>query len=235
MRKTLISAIIFLLLAVLICMLLRNTTIGGITVYGIQGLSEENQELDDKIQTASKLSSTDYQEALSNLSDSVKEFKSAKENYEELVALSTTDEVGEASQLETYEIEYLWARIGKHATDENVVLKLDISANSTSEATGYYDLEFTAAGSYVGLTDFIYDIENDSSLGFKIENFKMVPGSSTDSLQATFTCTDISINIDYSSVVDSSEENSDGETTNDSESTNTNTTNTTTTNTTTSN
>ena len=196
MRKTLILIIIFLLLVVLIYMSLKTTTIGSLTIYGINGLNQENKNLDNKIQTASQLTGVDYQNALTDLTASAKQYQTAKQNYEELVALSTADDVTAASQLEKYEIEYLWAQIGKHATDENVVLKLEISKNDTSEATGYYDLKFVATGSYVGLTDFIYDIENDSSWAFKIENFKMIPSGGENELQATFTCKDISINID---------------------------------------
>lgn len=209
MRKTLILIIIVLLTLTFGYMLWQNTTIGGITIYGVKGLSEENDKLDTKIQTASKLSSTDYQKALTEVSDSAKEFTTAKQNYEEMVALSTADQATAASQIEKYEIEYLWTRIGGHATDEGVVLKLEISANTTSEGTGYYDLNFTATGSYVGITDFIYDVENDSSLAFKIENFKMQPNGG-EQLQATFTCKDISINIDASNLT-TNEEETEGE------------------------
>ena len=62
---------------------------------------------------------------------------------------------------------------------------------STSEAANTYNLRFTATGSYISITDFISAIENDSTLGFKIEEFRMVPSGSD--LQATFVCKDIAI------------------------------------------
>lgn len=52
------------------------------------------------------------------------------------------------------------------------------------------DLKFTVTGSYVDITEFIYDIENDSKLGFKIDNFTM---TGSDTLSATFTCNGIKI------------------------------------------
>ena len=62
----------------------------------------------------------------------------------------------------------------------------------------YYDLNFVATGDYVGITDFIYDIENDSSLGFKIEGFKMEPDG--DRVKTSFNCTNIAINIDANAI-----------------------------------
>lgn len=198
MKKTLIMILILLLLVTIGFMTFKSLKIGNTEILGIKSLGDENKKLDESIQTLSRLSSTDYQKALTDITSSSKQYEQAKSEYEELATVSTDSEVTTASQLQKYEIEYLWTRIGNHATSENVVLKLEVKANSTSEATGYYDLNFIATGDYVGLTDFIYDIENDSSLGFKIEGFKMEPSGS--GLQASFTCTNIAINIDSSAL-----------------------------------
>ena len=78
------------------------------------------------------------------------------------------------------------------------------------------------------MTDFVYDIENDSTLGFKIEGFKMEPSGS--GLQASFTCTNIAINIDSSALPGQNTANTQNQenTGTASENTSTNTTNTTT-------
>ena len=52
---------------------------------------------------------------------------------------------------------------------------------------------FTVTGSYISIVDFVSDIENDSTLGFTIEEFKMVPTSSEANLEATFVCKNITI------------------------------------------
>ena len=221
MKKTLIMVLILLLLVTIGFMVFKSLKIGSIEVLGVKNLGEENKKLDASIQTLSRLTSTDYQKALTDITSSSKQYEQAKTEYEELATVSTDNEVTTASQLQKYEIEYLWTRIGNHATSENVVLRLEVKANSTSQATGYYDLYFTATGDYVGLTDFIYDIENDSSLGFKIEGFKMEP--SGNGLQATFTCTNIAINID-SSALGGQVNNQNQENPNERDENNTNTT-----------
>ena len=95
------------------------------------------------------------------------------------------DEVKQATQFQKYEIESLWVKIGNHAKSEGVVMKMDLLRGTGDDN---YNLNFTVNGSYIGITNFISNIENDSQLGFKIENFSMVPSSSTTDLQATFTC-----------------------------------------------
>ena len=205
MKKSLIMILILLLLVTAGFMIFNSLKIGGLQILGVRKLNDENKKLDASIQTLSRLSSTDYQQALTDITNSSKQYEQAKTEYEELAIVSTDSEITTANQLQKYEIEYLWTRIGNHASSENVVLKLEVKANSTSEATGYYDLNFVATGDYVGLTDFIYDIENDSSLGFKIEGFKMEPSGSN--LQASFTCTNVAINIDTTALTSQSNDN----------------------------
>ena len=54
------------------------------------------------------------------------------------------------------------------------------NSNNKSPAK-FYDLSFTVYGEYISILDFVSDIENDSELGFKIENFKMLKNAMADS------------------------------------------------------
>ncbi len=120
-----------------------------------------------------------------------KKLKEEKTNYEDMVAVSSSDDVQTASQLAKYKIDFLWTKIGTHATSEGVVIKMDIT--NGSGATDTYNLNFTVNGGYINIAEFIRDIEDDSKLGFKIEEFSMKAGSSTSDLQATFVCKDVPI------------------------------------------
>lgn len=195
MRKTLIMIVIIILLITIGFLIFNSISIGGFKILGIKGISEADKKLDSSIQTLTRLSSTGYQEALKDVSNSAKKYTKAKEEYDEFVTVSKNNELG-INQIQKYEIEYLWTKIGAHASKENVVIKLEVEANATSSVSGCYDLKFTATGGYVNVTDFIYDIENDSSLGFKVEKFKMSPQG--DKVETTFTCSNIAINIDPS-------------------------------------
>ena len=191
MKKLLILILIALLLTLSIFLVIQGIHIGNFEILGIRDIQAKSNELDEKIQEATKLAEKDYKQAVSNVETNAKKLKEEKANYDEMVA-TVDGETGTTNQIEKYEIETLWVRLGNHATSEGVVMQMDvIKGNSVTEDT--YNLRFTATGSYISITDFISDIENDSTLGFKIEEFKMNPASSGSDLQATFVCKDIAI------------------------------------------
>lgn len=192
MKKLLILILIGLLLALSIFVVVKGVNIGNLEILGITKIQERSSELDEKIQEASKLAEKDYKQALSNVEDSTKKLQQQRKEYEDMTTISSEDDVQSANQIEKYEIETLWVKLGNHATSEGAVMKMEITKGSnTTQDT--YNLKFTVTGSYISITDFISDIENDSTLGFKIEEFSMKPGSSTSDLQATFVCKDIAI------------------------------------------
>ena len=196
----------------------QGLIIGPYKVLGIQGVQAESNALSEKIIEASKLTSSEYPKQISDLTDVAQELLTQRSNYESLVNISTDSEVEQAIQSKRYEIEFLWGKIGTHATAEGVTLKFEVIKNSAGE--DIYDLKFAATGSYVGITDFIQDLEDDDKLNFRIENFKLVPATittvlvdntnpnmpntntpqtttaeTTDVLQATFVVKGIAINI----------------------------------------
>ena len=227
MKKLLILILIALLLSLAIFIVMNDVEIGTIEILGINGIRQRNSELDAKIQQAGKLVEKDYQQAVNNVQTSAKKLKEEKENYQDLTAISEEGDVQTANQIEKYEIETLWVRLGNHATSQGVVMQMDVIKGS-SGVSDSYDLKFTATGSYICITDFISAIENDSTLGFKIEEFKMVPSSSAGNLQATFVCKDIAIkDVSETTNIKTEENNESTDKTNTGNTTNTtNTTNT---------
>ena len=189
MRKILIS--------VLVCLLLIGSAffmvngISKVNIKGIKGLSEKNEQIEQKISDLSNVISVTYANTESNLKRTANTLQDSKTEYENQAALSNSQSPSYASQLETYDIDYLWTKLGNYARDEKVVIKIDLVASGTS--TNLYNLNFTTTGAYVNITNFIYDIENDSKLGFKIDEFKM--SGSSDSLTATFSCKEVPIKV----------------------------------------
>ena len=190
MKKLLILIFITLLLILTMFIGIKGVTIGKIEILGIQGIQAKNSELDSKIQDAAKLVEKTYAQTISEVNSNAKKLKEEKQNYQDMTAISSDGETQAVNQIEKYEIETLWVKLGNHATSEGVVMKMDVTSGS-SGAQDSYNLNFTVTGGYVQIEDFISSIENDSTLGFKIEEFKMAP--SGNDLQATFVCKDIPI------------------------------------------
>lgn len=193
MKKLLISIIILLMLILTGFTIVKGIDIGPLKVLGILEIKDENDKLDDKVKQATKLTSTDYQKKIDDLNTAIKQLETQKNSYEDMVNVSTDSQVEAANQTYNNTIDFLFVRIENHAKSEGVTMKMEVTRSSTG-VNNVYNLNFTATGSYTGIEEFITGIEDDSKLGFKIENFSMSASSeSGDQLEATFACKDITI------------------------------------------
>lgn len=203
MKKLLILILIALILALTIFTVVNGVDLGSFKILGIQQIQEKNDQLDAQIEDATKLVTVTYPKKMDELEDNTKELEEAKKSYDDMVSVSTTDEVAAATQILNYKIEVLWTKIGIHAKKEGV--KINIAVVNAAKGKDNYNLNFTVNGGYVNISEFIRDIEDDSTIGFKIEEFSLKPGVSNSDLQATFVCKNITIK-DLSETIDLSEE-----------------------------
>lgn len=196
MRKILIIVLIVLLLVASYFTIFRGLNLFGLEVLSVFDIKDKSEQIDTELQKVSNLTSVDRPKAMSELNDSAKQLVIAKEEYNDKILYSSEEEIEQATQGIQYEMEYLWTKIGNHATKNGIVLKFSVG-QSSSGASGFYDLSFVATGSYVSISEFIASLENDSSLNFKIEDTKVMPfEGSTENLQATFKVKEIAIKID---------------------------------------
>ncbi len=185
MKKILIGILIVLLLVMAYFAIFRGISIGSFEILSVAQIQEKNDKLTEEIAQTETLIYSSYPTKTSELEKSVSGLIGAEEEYLDLADVSTESEISQANKQETYKIEYLWTRIGSHATNEGVTLKLDITTGETGEANTK-NLSFTIGGNYIAIINFLRAIEDDSQLGFRIENFKIAPGAGTDSRLATF-------------------------------------------------
>lgn len=214
MKKLLMLILIALLVALSIFIVINGINIGRVEILGYYGMRDRNDELDEKIQEATKLATTEYKENLQTLEKDARELEAKKQEYQSLSTSADGADLQIASQFQRYNYERLLVELGRHATSEGANLKIDVIGDGiqlqlgTNEKIYLYDFNFTVTGSYVAITSFVSDIENDQDLGFRIEQFKLKPGPSTTNLQATFTCKNIPM-IEKIPVIVTSTENSE--------------------------
>lgn len=214
MRKLLLIVLIILLCVLGYFAIFNGISIGDFQVLSVSQIKDKNDKLDQEIAEIETERATTFPNKTSQLGSETDTMMEAKKTYLDLASVSTEGELKEANQEETYLIEFLWTRMGNHATQEGVKAKFEIVSGDTGESE-VHNINFTITGHYIAIINFISAIENDSKLGFRIENFKMIPGG--DDLTATFTARNIRIKNE--------------QTTTDTTSTQTNTTTDTTTNT----
>ena len=191
MRKILIIIVIILVAAFGYASLVKGVQIGGLQISSIMQIDENSKQLEGKIEELNSLIDVEYPKKINELDEARKEMKAVEEKYLNETNVSTDEEIQNALQIESYDIERLWAKVGIHANNEGVNLKLVLNASS-SGSNETRDLAFTVDGSYIGITNFIYALEDDEELDFRIYNFKMLPYQN-DILRATFNVRDVRI------------------------------------------
>lgn len=230
MKKLLISILIALILILTIVTIIQGLHIGGISILGVKEIQTEDQELENKLTEATKLVSTEYPNQLSELEKDIGTMKEQKQKYEDMVAVSTDSEIAASLQTQKYTVDKLWTKLGTLATDEGLdaVFKLTNGTLTSTEPTKYkyYNINFTVQGSYVGISLYISDLEDDSELGFKIEDFKMEPVNNGTEVKATFVTKDIAISGISGKTVTKDAQTNDGASSETTNTLNSNTTNT---------
>ena len=177
MKKIIISIIVILIIVVAFLIIVKDFTVFGWDNKNIDDIKKMNEDLDEEIEIAKEAKEQKYPDAVEKLERAIEDLKKAKERYEnKLKYLSEDVELG-IVHIKEYKIDRLWVVLGNYAKDESVNLKLDILGTNGDNT---YDLDITIIGSYINITDFIYDIEKDDTLGFKIVNFKLVPASASE-------------------------------------------------------
>ena len=185
MKRILLTILTILITAIMIIAMKSGIKIGSLHILGFQAIADENQNLVEAIEQ-SKQKNNEYTEKMQTINSDAEKLAEAKKEYFDLVQVSTASEIQEAMQIKSYRVEYLWSRVGNHATQEGVTVKMEISSSSMGDSA-YKDLKFTVNGNYLAITNFIYDLENDEKLDFTIDDFDM------KSSVATFTVKDIKI------------------------------------------
>ena len=219
MKKILISIIIILLIGLGYTIGVKSLSIGQLKLESVGDIKNASANLDQKFNTSKEISAKTYPKSIEDLDKVVRDLKTAKQQYQ-AKTLNNPDVQSNLGiiQVEKYNIEYLWTIIGNYATKNGVKLTLDIKSTSAQDV---YNLNFSLEGKYIGITDFIYSLEDDSELKFEIKDFKM----SSDKITTNNTATNVTDNEVASNENGDNQESNN--TVNDNSKTNSNSTNTT--------
>lgn len=188
MRKILLGLLTLILVGILGLAVTSELNIGDFHLgYSVSDIIDKNDELDLSIANLQSKISGEYADIQTSLSSSFINLQKSKEDYLNQVKYSTEEEMQKANVSEQYKIGYLWTTIGLYATRNNCFLRRVEVSNANSGIENQYNLTFTTIGEYLDISNFIYAIEKDTNLGFRIEEFNMIPYTGGENkLQATF-------------------------------------------------
>ena len=115
----------------------------------------------------------------------LRNYAEKKDAYELLKSTANVEQIAEANKIEIYLLDYLWIKVGNYASDNAVKFKMTPNAANAT-------LDFNITGSYISVINFIYDIQNDPELDFKLNGITMA-GSSDREVKVKFTVEDINV------------------------------------------
>ena len=158
----------------------------NLKIAGYNEIKNDSEEMTKELAAYNKRNKNDYETALTGLNSSIKTYKDAKAEYENVVEELNLNSTGEngvvVPQKEVYDIDYLWTRIGNYARREGVDLTMYVEKDSLLDTTalGYVTciLKFSLNAGYMNASNFIDDLEKDDELGFEIRDFRMTSKSS---------------------------------------------------------
>lgn len=171
MKKILMSTIFILISVILVFMCLKGLSIGKINIKSVQQIKEMDEKLELTKNNAVEQTSKTYPSALAELEGAIKTLNISKDKYNEKIKYAGDGYAINAMQIEKYKIEFLWTRLGNYADKYKVKMQMNVIEDTNER----YDLDFYVVGTYINVTDFIYAIENDAELSFKISDFVLLP------------------------------------------------------------
>ena len=176
MKKILISILLILSALLTYFAVVKHISFFGWRSNNFADVKDEKINLDNQINVAKQINNQEYLSNVEGLETSIDEYKKTKLKYEAKTAnISDDTEIG-IVKIKNYKIERIWVILQNYAKKEKIELELNLLDTATSNV---YDLDVTLLGDYIGITDYLYDIENDDTLWFKITNFKLLPSTVT--------------------------------------------------------
>ncbi len=177
MRKCLLILVTILIALAFFIIVLWGIQIGKFRIYSYDEIVAVSKEKTSLLSTLDAKNVSEYNKTLKSLQTAVQTYEKTKSEYDKLVQEGKIDENAVYNSIDLYEVEELGEKIRNYAKEKNVILNLDIipSATSTSISSEYImcDLSFKVSGEYIAITDFIYSIEDDDTLGFEIKDFSL--------------------------------------------------------------
>ena len=135
-----------------------------------------------------------YEKQLDALTSAKNSYKASKQKYD-AIDKATIELVQEATADEKYFIEYLWIVLGNYARDNDLMIDIVTPSSKKDTTAGNITnidvkvpsdaIKIIIEGRYANVADFVYEVENDKELKFKLDNIKMIY-TKNNAIQATF-------------------------------------------------
>lgn len=193
LKTYLLSFCIFIISVLFVVSVFSGLNIFGFNILSLRDITLKKQEV-KLAKTNLELEKTKCDVLESKLNTEKQEFKTEKNKYE-IISDETVDIINKLNTKEKYSIEYIWIKLGNYAKLNNLSIIVAEPGNTLNSEEKVQDdsiFKIQVSGSYISVASFIYNIENDDELKFKLDNIKMEYVSGVN-IRATFDVKDIVI------------------------------------------
>lgn len=177
MKKYLLLMVIAILIILFFIIMIFGIHIGPINFYSYKDVKEASIKKDSAVELLDTKNMIDFPTKKKLINTSVNEYNTLKKEYDDLVSQGkiSLDSLYNASDLQ--DANMLAEMMKKYANEENIELNFEIkkSESTTAISSDYVmcDLNYKLKGEYIGITSFIYNVEDNSNLNFEVSNFEM--------------------------------------------------------------
>lgn len=114
-----------------------------------------------------------YKKEKVELEEEKTNFDSIKAQYDS-ISNETIEKIIEAYKTHNYDLEWLWIVLGNYAKTNNLEITIAEPENIKNESKVLGNLTLTVRGRYLDVVDFVFDVETDKELLFKLDNMNML-------------------------------------------------------------
>lgn len=175
MKNYIISGILLLVLVAVVVLsgivLIRGFEYKDISVMPLLDVIEYTDKIEEE-KSELNLATAEYNARKTNLEKEKANYEDMKSKYEN-VSQEEIDRILEAYKKYKYDLEWLWITLGNYASVNNLQIVINEPENPDSAGDILGNLGLTVRGRYLDIVDFVFDIENDKELLFKLDNMNM--------------------------------------------------------------
>lgn len=206
-KNKIIGVMVIILVTIALLIWLVMADIPFLGTSSIKTVIEQHDEIANK-EAELLAKQNEYKSLNTNLDNLKKSFQTEKSKYE-AISEDTIHIIRESNTEENYSLEYMWIKLGNYATKHNLTLIMvepgnsgtlnkegeqtnsSSNENSVVEKEGNQNsgsseyLQIQVTGNYIDLSDFVFEVENDEELNFKLDNILMEYVSGT-TIKTTF-------------------------------------------------
>jgi len=177
-----LTLVLILLIVGTVFVALKTVNFGDVSILSISDMQKQKQEL--QLEEANLvIIKSQFDVARNSLESAQSAYKASRDRYNNITE-QDIETIKEATKEDHYYVEWLWIVLGDYAKDNKLTLKV-FDPRTGEEKSAEGTVQINVVGRYQDIANFVFEVENDDELRFKLDNMLMTY-STDNKVSATF-------------------------------------------------